>query len=241
MVAMRALTVACVLLLMPAAPAGAQDADSRAFAAARDCTGLTNYLSAFPEGRYRAAAESRRGECVAPKPVSKEKPKPPAAPPPASVIASAPVDPCIQTRADWGTTRDNKDVGVLRAFLAHAPAACVVQRAQAQAVIDRLLSIEYDAKRVKWNGVPEFDGEWVLQPGAPAGGCGNLPWRYEPRGQLIRRVYPNGGYRDMKVIATSPPTLRVDQNNRGAAIIEGQRQKIINQDGKLDCYLVRRQ
>ena len=90
-----------------------------------------------------------------------------------------------------------------------------------------------------WNGVPDFDGVWVLDASVPNAGCGNFPWRYSPNGQLIRRVYPNGSYRDLKVIATSPPTLRVDQNNKGAAIIEGHRQKIINQDGKLDCYLVR--
>ncbi|MEP7210735.1 MAG: hypothetical protein ABI740_07850 [Alphaproteobacteria bacterium] len=229
------------LLTVSASPALAQDAESQVFLAAKSCVGLTAYLRAYPSGRFRAAADKRiAAECAAApaaRPVA-----PPVAPPAKPATPPGPSDPCRQARADWAQISATTDAGLLHTFLAGAPAVCTVQRAQAQTSLNGLQSAASDEKRKLWNGVPDFDGVWVLEPGTNTNngkGCGNLPWRYAPNGALIRRLYPNNTFRDMKVLNTNPPALGVVQSNKGGAVIEGQRMRIIDADGKTACYLKR--
>jgi hypothetical protein len=232
MVAMRTVIAACagIALLAVAPPSVAQDAESRIFAAAKTCTGLNAYLRAYPKGRFRTDAQARiTKECGAtPVPASTTKP------------ASTPAaDQCVKARADWAKLSASNDISELQSFLSGAPKSCTTQRTQAQARLDTLQAAETERKRVVWNGVPEFDGVWVLDTSVTNADCGNFPWTHKPQGQYIRRIYGNGDHRDLRVESISPPALHVRENNKGRAVIEGQRMRIEDKDGKLDCYLKR--
>ncbi len=244
MVAMRTLiAIAAVFAATSAvAPrATAQDAESSVYAAAKTCAGLRSYLKAYPTGRYRTNAEQRiASDCTPDKPADKpaDKPPSPAPTPVGQASPRPPADPCLQARADWNQLAQSLDTAVLRTYLSTLPQACTTQRALAEARIASLQSAVEAQKRTQWNGVPEFDGVWVLDPGT-GNGCGNLPWRHAPNNAFIRRIYADGSTRDMKVLSTSPPTLGVRENNKGRAVIEGERMRVDNADGKLACYLKR--
>lgn len=223
----------------PITPASSAEIDEAlAFAEARTCYELRAYLRDYPDGRFKAQATADIARECAPAPTTTAAPKPkpaaPAAPPP------PPVDPCVQARADWASISSTNDAAVLNSFMSATPGACETQRALAMARLDTLKAQSDEAKRAQWLGVPQFDGEWVLDTGAPNAGCGNFPWRHARNGDYIRRIYGNGDFRDMRVAATSPPTIRVRENNRGRAVIEADgRMRIEDKDGNLDCYLKR--
>lgn len=243
MVAMRALiAVGASLVALACSPASvAQDAESQVYAAAKTCTGLNAYLRAYPAGRFKTDAEARiakdcpttASQPTPPKPATTPKPTSPKPP----FVPAA--DPCTKARTEWTQISMTQDTAALRSYISGLPSACSTQKTQAQARLDSLQAAANDAKRKLWFGVPEFDGVWVLDASSPNAGCGNFPWRYSPNGQYIRRIYGNGDTRDMRVESTSPPALHVRENNKGRAVIEGQRMRIEDKDGKLDCYLKR--
>jgi hypothetical protein len=217
-----------MLALVAAFWLGQQDkgaAGSEASAAGPEAT-TTTAAAPSPEAAPSTAAPPTSRTPASGSTAATEKPK-------------APADPCVQARADWAAISETQDLSVLRGFLAGAPKSCTTQRVPAQARLDALQAQADAAKRVLWKGVPEFDGVWVLDASGPTGGCGNFPWTHAPNGNYIRRIYGNGDHRDMRIESTTPPTLRVRENNQGRAIIEGERMRINDKDGKLDCYLKR--
>ncbi len=108
----------CFALLAVSPASHAQDSDSLTWARANSCERIRDYIARYPSGRYLAQARAQltARNCPAPQ-------------------ASAPADPCVQARADWAAIATSSDLGVLRAFRNAAPAACAVQRAQADARI----------------------------------------------------------------------------------------------------------
>jgi hypothetical protein len=217
--------------------ATAPDEEARIFAAATTCDGLNAYVSSYPEGKFKADADARISKECAPAATTttasatKPKAETPSAPPP---------DPCARAKTEWAKISATDDMSVLSSFISGAAKSCATQRNQAQARLDTLQAAENDRKRTAWNGVPEFDGSWVLDTSVPNVSCGNFPWRHQPNGARIRRIYGNNDYRDMKVLGASPPTIGVLENNKGRAIVEADgRMRIENKDGYLDCYLKR--
>ena len=245
MVAMRALiAVGASLVALACSPtSSAQDAESIVFGAAKSCAGLNSYLRTYPEGRFRGDAEARIAkECsttaaatqpTAPKPATTPKPTPPKPPTPAAI------DQCVKARNDWTQISMTQDMKALRTYISGLPSACSTQKTQAQARLDSLQAAANEVKRQQWYGVPDFDGVWVLDTSSPNAGCGNFPWRHSPNGQYIRRIYGNGDTRDMRVESTSPQAIHVLENNKGRAVIEGQRMRVEDKNGRLDCYLKR--
>ncbi|MBI3438683.1 MAG: energy transducer TonB [Proteobacteria bacterium] len=75
-------------------------------------------------------------------------PEPPASSPPAAINTQAagtgsgsPSDPCVQARADWASLQNSDSVAILRIYRNNLPAACVVQRALADARVQQLSQI----------------------------------------------------------------------------------------------------
>ncbi|MDX2234511.1 MAG: hypothetical protein NW200_08435 [Hyphomonadaceae bacterium] len=220
-------------------PAAAQDAETRVYGAAQTCTGLRAYLRNYPNGRFVGDARNRIArDCpaeAAPAPVPAPKTVTPAPRP-------APVDPCVQARADWAEIRDSTDIPVLRAFRDSTPATCAVQRAQAQVRIDALESQKTAAaalarKRAEWNGVPEFEGTWVLSTSGT--GCSGFPWRFERNGSGFLLRYAEGTEAHT-VASLSPPTLRRDNDGSMRIITGDGMMRSETSDGKVHCT-VRRQ
>lgn len=118
----RALLAALAFVMLLTAPAArAQDSDALTWARANTCELIRAYIARYPNGRYLATARAQltARNCPAPQ-------------------ATAPADPCVQARADWTAIATSSDLNVLRAFRNTAPAACAVQRAQADARISEL-------------------------------------------------------------------------------------------------------
>ena len=169
MVAMRVVIAACTGLaaLGAALPAVAQDAESQVYAAAKTCDGLRSYLRAYPNGRFKASAEARiTKDCVASS-VTSESAKSVSVP--KTVENRTPIDRCAQARNDWKEIKDSDQSSVLQAFISATPAACNVQRAQAEARISFLAeqkaAREGAAQASYRNRGGDFVGTWKVVSG----------------------------------------------------------------------------
>lgn len=116
-----------------------------------------------------------------------------------AISASAPrgPDPCVQARADWASAQNSNRVAVLRIYRDNLPAACVVQRALADARIQELSEGGGARPQQAPNGArppAQAPDDIALaapnQAGSRSVGGGRLIWVAQPSSQLLSQLYP---------------------------------------------------
>lgn len=155
---MRALLAALALVLTVAAPAArAQDSDSLTWARANSCERIRDYIGRFPNGRYLAQARAQltARNCPAPQ-------------------TSAPADPCVQARADWREVHGSTNLTLLRRYRDGLPAACDLQRAQADA---RIADLQAQTPRTAPPATPrQAANSPARRPGQEFDDCNGAGW-----------------------------------------------------------------
>ena len=234
---MRAWLIALAVLALSGSAAFAQSAESTAWVRAQQsCDGLRAYIRDYPQGRFIARARTELPTRCPPPPRTETK---------KAVPTTQTPDRCLQARADWAGIQNSTDITVLRAFRDSAPAACAVQRAQAQSRIETLEAearrlaearLQAEAKRRLWNGVPQFEGTWVVASGT---GCIGSPFSFRPNGSKIQVLSSDGSVNyENQVENTNPPTLVGPSGHRLVIQSDGTIRDS-GGDGGFHCYLRR--
>jgi hypothetical protein len=151
--------------------------------------------------------------------------------------AAPPVDPCVRAREDWASLDAGANIPLVEAYLASVPESCPLQRAVAEQSLARFRAADASRRADRqraWNGVPGFDGDWILD----SGGCLELPWRFAPEDLRLRRTLSSGATDMWEVRSTEPQVIAMSDGSR--MTLEGNRIRYLDPDGNLNCLLKRR-